>query len=225
MSDVIVMADPRVAAVPVRECGEPLVDAAGSTHLRVDHRMADEHGHWRLLRAGVLERLERAAQLLPDGVGLLVLEGYRSPQRQARGFERYRGSLRALRPDLGDAELRAATSRYVSPPEVAPHPTGAAVDLTLCDGHGAQLDLGCAYDATPEQSDGACFTAAPGLAGTAADDRRLLVHALTAAGLVNYPCEWWHWSYGDRYWALETGAPAALYGPRDLTARARAGAV
>jgi D-alanyl-D-alanine dipeptidase len=37
--------------------------------------------------------------------------------------------------------------------------------------------------------------------------------ALTAAGLVNYPTEWWHWSFGDRYWALATGAGAALYGP------------
>jgi hypothetical protein len=26
--------------------------------------------------------------------------------------------------------------------------------------------------------------------------------------------EWWHWSYGDRYWAVVTGAPAALYAPR-----------
>jgi hypothetical protein len=32
-------------------------------------------------------------------------------------------------------------------------------------------------------------------------------------GFVNYPTEWWHWSYGDRYWALATGAPAACYGP------------
>jgi len=30
---------------------------------------------------------------------------------------------------------------------------------------------------------------------------------------VNYPTEWWHWSYGDRYWAFVTGAPHALYGP------------
>jgi zinc D-Ala-D-Ala dipeptidase len=30
---------------------------------------------------------------------------------------------------------------------------------------------------------------------------------------VNYPTEWWHWSYGDRYWAVMTDAPAALYGP------------
>jgi D-alanyl-D-alanine dipeptidase len=36
---------------------------------------------------------------------------------------------------------------------------------------------------------------------------------LSAQGLVNYPTEWWHWSYGDRYWALLTGAAHATYGP------------
>jgi D-alanyl-D-alanine dipeptidase len=44
-------------------------------------------------------------------------------------------------------------------------------------------------------------------------NRELLARALRGAGLVNYPTEWWHWSYGDRYWALVTGAPAALFGP------------
>jgi zinc D-Ala-D-Ala dipeptidase len=45
--------------------------------------------------------------------------------------------------------------------------------------------------------------------------------ALRGAGLVNYPTEWWHWSYGDRYWAMMTGATAAVYGPvvRDQVAR------
>ena len=30
----------------------------------------------------------------------------------------------------------------------------------------------------------------------------VLAKALHTAGLVNYPTEWWHWSYGDRYWAM-----------------------
>lgn len=47
----------------------------------------------------------------------------------------------------------------------------------------------------------------------------MLNAALTAAGLVNYPTEWWHWSYGDRYWALATGADHALYGPKELAGR------
>jgi D-alanyl-D-alanine dipeptidase len=42
-------------------------------------------------------------------------------------------------------------------------------------------------------------------------NRAVLGSALTAAGLVNYPTEWWHWSFGDRYWALLTGATAACY--------------
>jgi D-alanyl-D-alanine dipeptidase len=45
--------------------------------------------------------------------------------------------------------------------------------------------------------------------------RDLLARVLAGAGLVNYPAQWWHWSYGDRYWALMTGAPAAHYGPVD----------
>lgn len=36
---------------------------------------------------------------------------------------------------------------------------------------------------------------------------------MTAAGFVNYPSEWWHWSYGDRYWAVCEKQPHALFGP------------
>jgi D-alanyl-D-alanine dipeptidase len=43
-------------------------------------------------------------------------------------------------------------------------------------------------------------------------NREILCDALTRAGFVNYPTEWWHWSYGDRYWAFVTGAPVAPYG-------------
>ena len=70
-------------------------------------------------------------------------------------------------------------------------------------------------NATPEQSDGACYTEAVNITDEARSHRALLGGALTASGLVNYPTEWWHWSYGDRYWALTTGAPHALYGPPD----------
>ncbi|MEU3710149.1 M15 family metallopeptidase [Streptomyces catenulae] len=40
---------------------------------------------------------------------------------------------------------------------------------------------------------------APHCAGAARAHRRLLACALRGAGFVNYPTEWWHWSYGDRY--------------------------
>jgi D-alanyl-D-alanine dipeptidase len=124
---------------------------------------------------------------------------------------------RTRRAGAGDwASLRCGCSRYVSPPEIAPHSAGAAVDLTLADEDGRELDLGTPVNATPEESAGACCTRAVNISEEARSHRDILGAALTAAGLVNYPTEWWHWSYGDRYWALGTGAAAACYGPRGL---------
>lgn len=106
-----------------------------------------------------------------------------------------------------------AASRFVSPPEIGPHSAGAAVGLTLVDANGRELDLGTPIDASPEESADACYTAATNIGDEARANRETMAAALTAAGLVNYPTEWWHWSYGDRYWALTTEAAAAPYGP------------
>ncbi len=101
----------------------------------------------------------------------------------------------------------------MAPPNVAPHVSGAAIDLTLMDDRGEPLDMGTAINATPEDSAGACYFAAGNIARLARHHRNVLATALAQAGLVNYPTEWWHWSYGDRYWAFTTGRPAAIYGP------------
>lgn len=108
-------------------------------------------------------------------------------------------------------------SRFVSPPEIAPHRAGAAVDLTLVDTDGRELDLGTPMNATPEESAGACYTDAAGISEQARTHREILEHVLTAVGLVSYPTEWWHWSFGDCCWALATGAASACYGPSQQT--------
>ncbi len=76
--------------------------------------------------------------------------------------------------------------------------------------------MGTAVDASPEDSGGACCTAAEGVGPSPKANRSLLGQVLSSVGLVNYPTEWWHWSYGDRYWAMTVGAPAARYGPVEL---------
>jgi D-alanyl-D-alanine dipeptidase len=201
----ILLSDPRVSSVPLRESGEPLVvlDAsfgpAGA-----------------LVRAGLAARLVEAQGLLPPDVELDVVEGHRPADAQRAIIARYSAEVRGAHPGASTAELHRLTSRFVAPIEVAPHVAGAAVDLTLVDGNREPLDLGTRIDATPEQSDNACYFAADGISSEARAHRDLLAAALGRAGLVNYPTEWWHWSYGDRYWALLTGAPAALYGPVDV---------
>jgi hypothetical protein len=90
--------------------------------------------------------------------------------------------------------LHVEASKYVSPPEVAPHCTAGTVDLTLCEADGVELDMGTEVNASPEASRNACFTDTRSIPAHARRNRAVLVEALTAAGMVNYPTEWWHWS-------------------------------
>lgn len=207
--DAVLLSDPRVAAVPVVECGEPLVVASVPRLRRTPDPVATPGA---LVRAGVARRLATADAALPPGVHLVLAEGWRSPAAQSAIVTRYRASVRADHPLADDDEVERLTSRYVSPVAVAPHVAGSAVDVTLVDDAGRELDLGCPLDATPEESDGRCFTDAA-VPPTARVLRTALGEAMTAAGFVNYPTEWWHWSHGDRYWALTTGQPSAVYGP------------
>ncbi|SNX66433.1 D-alanyl-D-alanine dipeptidase [Streptomyces sp. TLI_55] len=215
MNPLVLMSDPRVAAIPVRECQEPLVDVRDHG-LRVDPRRQDPLGAFAHVREGVLYRLLHARSLLPAGTDLLFIEGYRPLSLQQRYFTEYRNELAAAHPGWTAEQLHHAASRYVSPPEIAPHSAGAAVDVTLVDQDGHELDLGTCVNASPEESGGACFTHAPNLSDPARRNRTLLLNAMEGAGFSNYGTEFWHFSLADRYDALMRQEPYARYGPIEL---------
>jgi len=208
---MILLSDPQIAAIASADNDEPLLDVRDVPELRWDSRLADEAGAFAMLREGVLQRLLTAQSLLPYGLRLLVVEGYRPPALQREYFERYRDELRTKYPQWTEDRLHVEASKYVSPPEVAPHGTGGAVDLTLCTVAGEELDLGTKVNDSPEASGNRCFTASREISANARRNRQTLVAALTEAGMVNYPTEWWHWSFGDRYWAFSTRATSTRY--------------
>lgn len=203
------LADPEVSGIPVRECGEPLVDLRS---LGI-HCMNPEDVAGMRVRSSLGARLREAQRSLPRGLRFGVAQGHRSPRAQQRIISDYTDTLRRLHPEKEEAEITRLSSRFVAPIDVAPHVAGAAVDLTLIDDRANPLWMGTEIDATPEQSDGACYFDAPGIDADARRNRTILAEALEGRGLVNYPTEWWHWGYGDRYWAYATDAPHALYGP------------
>ncbi|NUR71786.1 MAG: M15 family metallopeptidase [Hamadaea sp.] len=215
---MILLSDRRVRELPVADNGEALVDVRTVDGLRVDHRLADPLGAYALLREGVIDRLLTAQRRLPDGVRLLIVEGYRPLSLQAAYFGEYAGKLRQAHPEWDAERVHVEASKYISPPEVAPHSTGGTVDLTLCAEDGTELDLGTPINATPLESADRCFTAATDIPSAARSARSTLGTALTSVGMINYPTEWWHWSFGDRYWALQSGAGRTCYGPVDLAA-------
>ena len=199
----VLLSDDRITSIPAIENGEPLVELFTRGVATTGRQFA---------RESVADRLALADTFLPAGIRLHVVEGLRPIDSQQEIYDGYRAELERLHPGISDHDVHVLASRFVSPIEVAPHVAGAAVDLTLVGAHGP-LDLGTPIDATPEQSNGACFFAATNISREARTNRALLADVLTAAGLVNYPTEWWHWSYGDRYWAYTENHPAAVYGP------------
>ncbi|MET8993436.1 M15 family metallopeptidase [Nonomuraea wenchangensis] len=211
MTEMVLLSDKRIAEVLTQECGEPLVDLRTLATVRVDSRLSESTGAFAHVRLSVADRLVAAQTQLPRGLRLLVVEGYRPPALQARYFADSLARHRAAHPSWDDDRVRTEASRYVSPPDVAPHTSGGAVDLTLCTAEGAEIAMGTAVNATPPESDEACYTAASDISVEARANRQVLSAAMTSAGFVNYPTEWWHWSYGDRYWAFITGARYARY--------------
>lgn len=214
--EIVLMGDPRVAAIPVDDCGDDLVDTRDLEGLASTPDQNPQNPDYAFLRLSVAERLLRAQESLPAGLQVLIAEGYRPPEQQEFYFNRRKQRLMDANPALSEEAAYLEASGFVSPPTIAPHVSGAAIDLTLIDEQGRALDMGTPIDATPEASDGACYFAAENITAEARRNRETLAAALSTAGLVNYPTEWWHWSYGDRYWALMTDRPHALFGPTRL---------
>ncbi|WP_043626773.1 M15 family metallopeptidase [Nonomuraea candida] len=216
MAQHVLLSDPRIAAIPVRECGEPLVDLRDEKTIRLDARLADPAGAYAHVRLGVGDRLAAAQAQLPRGLRLLLVEGHRPAFLQERYFTGCLSRMRDAHPGWPADLLRAEAGKYVSPPETAPHVAGGAVDVTLCAPDGTELPMGTEVNATPPEHGEECYTDSPAISAEARGNRKALITAMTATGFVNYPTEWWHWSYGDRYWAYLTGASHARYGPIDL---------
>ncbi len=211
MGDELVLIDaPEVLAMEIRDCGEQLVDAASAglrvavAHPRVGSRA--DTVFW--CRESVLVRLLTANDALPSGVDLVLAEGHRPLELQRHYWETNLRKVRDTNPSMLEEEAVAQTARYVAPDWIVPpHSTGGAVDVILCRGD-VELEMGCELN---EHCD-AMRTASDVVDPEAKENRMTLVEAMSEASLVNYGHEWWHYSYGDRYWAFMSGVEAAIYG-------------
>jgi D-alanyl-D-alanine dipeptidase len=98
----------------------------------------------------------------------------------------------AYRPVAGQWALWTASPdpEFVADPaKGGPHNRGAAVDLTLVDARGRELDMGTGFDALTPLSHHGRTDVSP----AAQRNRLLLLGLMTAAGFEFYANEWWHY--------------------------------
>lgn len=200
--------------VLIRECGEALVDFCEACPGLLLTSPVFGYQRATLVRATVAEMLNRALRFLPKGYRLGIIEGWRPIYVQRRMYLTSMMRFQNLHPEWNEATLTRTTNRFTHPPGAAappPHSSGGAVDVMLVDGNGERLDHHTPYAPFDRRS----FPSyAKGLSETARRHRAILSEALLAAGMTNYPSEYWHWSYGDQGWAYR-GPDQAAEIPKD----------
>lgn len=118
-------------------------------------------------------KLDKAQKTLePDGLGLKVFDGFRPLSVQKKMW--------SIMPD----------SRFVANPNTGGsiHNRGAAVDLTLVDPDGKELDMPTPFDSFTERA--YQFSKAPTFQQRA--NRMLLRKVMAEVGLEYIRTEWWH---------------------------------
>jgi len=206
-----------VGNINITECENPVsmtvFEETGRIFLNPEFR-----NDWRI-RTEIRQRVEKASMTLPDGLAFMIYEAYRSRQQQQCLWDSVYAKLKHANPQWHADELYVEASRWVSPPDGfgSGHQAGAAVDITLATLDRCPLDMGTAMN---ETSTPLTMTASP-VTEKVRINRGILISSLAQYGLVNYPDEWWHFSYGDRLWAEVSGTTQAFFAPIDFDSAGR----
>ena len=180
-----------------------------------------------MARKTVAEMLKQAETLLPKGYRFKIFDAYRPIIVQQALWDHFRAIKAKEHPDMTNAEIDKITSFCVSYPsynilEPSLHNTGGAVDLTIIDSDGNELDMGCGFDDFTDKAWTNHFE--PAYADYEQNEivmsnRRLLYNVMISVGFTNLPSEWWHYDYGDDKWAQITHSEPIYEGILDTNVR------
>ena len=174
--------EPEQTTLPLPRPDEPVVDVCPvDPRIVVDVRYATEDNFTGqklypvarcMLRESVALRLRRVQDRLQrQALGLKVYDGYRPRSVQAKLWE--------IMPD----------PNYVAPPEKGSrHNRGGAVDVTLVDAAGHELEMPTKFDSFEP----AAHADYAGGTETSRKNRKLLIDTMRAEGFRVLSTEWWH---------------------------------
>ncbi|ATU04962.1 hypothetical protein BKN14_00710 [Candidatus Gracilibacteria bacterium HOT-871] len=112
--------------------------------------------------------------------------------------------------NLSQEEIYDLTTQMISNPDrdVSPHTTGGVVDVVLYDKSGELVDMGCPVNYVGEKAN----ITTNDISEKQRRNREILQDEFLDSGFSCLASEWWHFSYGDPYWAKFYGKNEALFG-------------
>ncbi len=152
-----------------------------------------------MIRKALGEKIIQVAVILKSlNLGLKIYELYRSLTKQTLEFNQVKTDFIKKYPELIEKQIWEKVTEFIADPALRPpHVTGGAVDLCLVDEHGLELDMGTPMNSIDLKS----YLTCKDISLEALTNRSLLLKLMLSVNLAPLPSEWWHYSFGENYWA------------------------
>lgn len=144
-----------------------------------------------------------------------IWDGYRPREVQDAIYNSFWKKLAHEHPDWTDEQLHHAVEKFVTKAttqkRIPPHATGGAVDLTLVDEGGNELDMGTVFDYFGDAARPLYYEENT-IDENIRNNRRILRTAMLENGFTPDDDEWWHYDFGNQLWALRSKHESAIFG-------------
>jgi len=208
----------KLLKIEIRDNGEPLVPIKQhASTILIDYSKTDFYklkaaGFRRpVLRKRVAELLGAIQKRLPSNLTLVIRDAWRPIELQREIYESFVKKFRKRSPNFSKTQIKKEVDKFVADPDgrIPPgHTTGGAVDITLAY-KASKRKIPMKTSKLSYEDNAKIFS--PKLSKRLRKNRKILFNVMTKAGFANYPNEWWHYSYGDAYWAARTNRKTAFY--------------
>lgn len=202
--------------IPIVESNEPLVNLAhcGFEMDPAYYNSGLSDTPELYLRKSVANRLEAVREKLAP-LNFKIWDGWRPREVQHKVYLNYWKEMATEHPDWSYEQLREQVGTFVTiandPGRIPVHSTGGAVDLTLVNESGIDLDMGTGFDHFGPEAAALFYEQHGRKRDPACKNRRILREALISADFRFDDDEWWHFDYGNQIWATALGKPHAIY--------------
>ena len=204
--------------VTICETNEHLVEMRETCRLKIG-LLSKTYNPSLYVRKTISEKLYKASETLPEGINIVLIEGYRTLKSQQELWDKKFQKLRDENLSWTNEQIEQQIRLVVAKPSpLANHHCGGAVDVTLAYSDGTLIDCGTPY---PSEAMGAeWYKKFQMLSSEITDEqkanREILRKAMETEDFIWYPGEWWHYCYGDRMWAVYSNQTECFYGPVEL---------
>lgn len=206
--------EPLIGTLQLKRAGfivEPFWDTPGDIEGRCYLPYIAQHPSFELsVRQTVFDMLVEVQQSLPQEWQIVLKAGYRPFGVQVSVLEMFMNESRKRFVDWTEAQHLAHARTFVADPTIVcpPHVTGGAVDLDIQNRiTGQKIDMGC----PPNTDSQISFLHSDLLSQEQYKHRLTLLQAMLKAGFAPNPNEWWHYQYGETYWAAFYGQTTTKY--------------